>query len=268
MVSRVLVLLALWILSLVLAACGGGGQTPNVQDAPVRLPSDEVIRWDTSPSHIIFRADITSANDSEDFFARTEIPQCTVYGDGRVVWTTRADNPLDSVLTGPVDEPRIRSLVSYLTFEGIYTYGTLADVQTSVVSPIVQTLYLNVNDIDHTSDLYGGWDETFYDNVLEICRTLSPRPQIYRPPALWVRVMEQDYKVNAPSIIWDPAVTGIDLAEIADSGEPRWLDGRVVQLFWAYRMRSPLDLQYAQNGRTFVVALEVPNLTRFSPPAP
>jgi hypothetical protein len=258
-----------WMLILILAACGGGGTStpPSPQDAHV-LPDGEVIRWDTSPSHIIFRADITSQNDSEDFFARTAFPACTIYGDSRVVWTTESENPLDSVLVGPVDEARIRSLVSYLTYEGIYDAITLADLQPQTISPIVQTLMLNVNGLDHISDLYGGWNEAFYERALEMCRTLSPRPQIFRPQALWIRVMEQEYQTNNPSILWDATVTGIDLAAVADSGQPRWIEGRVVQLFWAYRMRSPMNLQYVQDGQTFVVALEIPNVTRFSPPAP
>ncbi|TVR24900.1 MAG: hypothetical protein EA396_00435 [Anaerolineaceae bacterium] len=247
---------------------GDGGVNPVEADPLAFNPADMVIQWPETTDHILFRADVTHRNAEDDFFARTGIPPCTIYGDGRVVWTTDAQNPIDSVLVGPVDEPRIRGFISNLTLREIYRFDAQADIRAGEDVPVVETLVLDVNDVRHVTDIYGGWNRPFFNEIVTQCRNLSPRPQIFRPTALWLRVQEQDYNYNAPAIIWDAAVTGINLAAIADSGQPAWIEGRAVDLLWAYRMRSPLDLQYTQGQRTFVITVEIPGITRFSPPAP
>ncbi|MFW5748435.1 MAG: hypothetical protein ACOCYT_02345 [Chloroflexota bacterium] len=263
-------LFALFLLVSLLTACGGGDNTDGESDVESVSDPAAVIQWDRNPSNIIFRADIASADAEEGFFARSEIPLCTIYGDGRVIWLSEsAADPIDSVLTGPVDDQRIRFFVENVTFyRDIYSYGAEADLQMSETPPIVETLYINVNDVEHVTDMFSGWDDQYFESIVTECQTLSPRPQIYRPDGAWIRVREESYNPNQPSVLWDADVTGMDLAEIAASGEPIWVTGRLARLFWSYRTRAPLDLQYSQGAGNFVVAMEIPNLTRFSPPAP
>ncbi len=257
------------LITLIMSGCRG--ETP---EAPPVDDSDfynMVIQWSDSASHIIFQADrINYRADQADFdnrVNRAAIPACTIYGDGRVVWTVQSDDPLNSVLIGPVDPPRIRSFVNHLVLQDIYNYIQLGDLESERPSG-VETLRLNVNDVEHNVDIYGGMTAPFYYDTLERCQLLSPRPQIYRPDAVWLYVQEQPYDSSAPSIIWEPAVTGVDLAAIADGGEPRWIEGRVVHLLWAYRLRSSERLQYSQDERNFVVILEIPDITRQSRPKP
>lgn len=254
------------------AACGGGGNDDDDSPGPANAddPLAALIQWDRSPTAVVFRAEVTSADAETDFFARAEIPLCTIYGDNRVVWTVEGvDDPLEGVLTGPVDDVRIRSFVDTQTvYRGLYTYGQEADLQGDSEPPVVETMTIAVNDLVHVTDIFSGWSETMFQDIVTDCRNLSPRPQIYRPTGAWVRALARPYNPNQPSVLWEPEVTGLDLSELAASGEPVWVTGRTLDLLWTYRMRAALDTQYSQAEGNFVVALEIPGVTRFSPPAP
>lgn len=260
----------LLIIGLLVSGCRGGQETPQTDDGDIDYYNG-AITWSNDPSHIIFQADIVSpliVDEEEPAPLSVPIfPLCTIYGDGRVVWTVQADDPLNSVLVGPVDEQRIRVFVNLLVLEDIYNQMQLGDLQVPIPRNI-ETLRLNVNDLEHTADLYGGLTDSYYYEVVERCKNISPRPQIYRPDALWLHVQEQPYDPNMPSILWEAQVTGVDLATIADSGQPSWIEGRVVHLLWAYQLRANHQLQYAQGERNFVVTLDIPNVTRPFNPAP
>ena len=67
-----------WIFALVfvIAAC----QPTTTQSTP----DSGLVTWDRTPQTIIFRADILGGE--SDFVARNAVPNCTIYGDNRVVW--------------------------------------------------------------------------------------------------------------------------------------------------------------------------------------
>lgn len=251
------------LIALIVSRCQGEQDT--IQNDATN-DQNSVIQWPEQSSHVIFQADEINII-SEDTTSQARdiaIPACTIYGDGRVIWKVSADDPLNSVLIGPVDPPRIRAFVNALVLDDIYNKTQLAPDGAFNV----QTLRLFVNDVDHRADAYGSWTNEFYQDILEQCKTLSPRPQIYRPDALWLYVYEQEYDPNISSILWEAEVTGVDLAAIADQGQPSWIEGRVVHLIWAYQMRASNHLQYSQGDRNFMIAIEIPNVTRTSPPAP
>lgn len=259
------------LMTLLLAACGGGdsgGDNGNDENAGSG-ESQSGIYWERSRTHVVFRADVVSADSEEDFFARSEIPPCTIYGDGRVVWNTQSENPAEGVRVGPVDDQRIRNFVERQTVaRNIYSYDARADLQGDTVQPVVRTLTIHVSGREHVTDSYADWEDGYYEDVLEECRNLSPRPQVYEPKGAWLRVREEPYNPQRPSVIWEPDVTQLDLDEIAEDGEPVWVTGQVLRILWAYRERSPIDLQFGQQSGNFLIALEIPGVTRHSRPAP
>jgi hypothetical protein len=258
------------MLIVLLAACGGGDEdTPevNVQTTGGDNLDDnlaEVIQWDTDPETIVFRAELSVPDSDQDRFMRSQIPLCTIYGDGRVVWPTVAEDPSNNVLFGPVDDVRIRRFIDNITvLYRIFTFTEEAPFQDFGEIPEAYRLIVSVNGQTHVADDYGGLDEQIFEDILERCQMLSPRPQIFLPDGLWVRAEAQEYDNNAPSVVWDSEVTGIDLREIATSGEAQWASGRIARILWNYRQRSASpDLQYSQDGGIYTVTLEIPRVTR------
>jgi hypothetical protein len=225
-----------------------------------------VIQWDRSPSTIVFRADVTGGDDAGAFYTLNEVPPCTIYGDGTVVWV---DDGLQ-VLFDDLDDTLIRSFVDLLTvYYGIYSYGAEADNQViTEVEPVIETLQVNVNGIQHLADSYSGWDGDYFITILNACRELSLTPTIFVPESAWLSVQDSPYSSNAPFQIWNAEASGLDLTAITASGEPLWVTGRNVRVLWNFLRASAADLQIAQGEGNYQIALQIPNVTRDAPQPP
>jgi hypothetical protein len=260
---------ALIVLLLALSAC----QTNAEGNASSSLVDNNAIQWDRSPSTVVFRADITGGNEENSFARRNEVPPCTIYGDNRVVWLNHVGTYETQVLWDQVSDQAIRDFVTHLTIsERFYEYEAQADVQpASAVSPVIETLTLFVSGQQHQSDAYSGWEGDYYTRILSKCQTLSAAPILFEPSAAWVSaeaIPPEQSDTSAFNIPWDAQASGLSLAELAASGERRWITDRNVRVLWNLIRNSVSNLRFTEGDGQFRVALEVPGVTRESPPAP
>lgn len=256
--------LALMALLLVLAACQalGGEQGGASSDG-------HPIQWPNDPLHVVFRAEVTGGSNGDALYIRNDVPACSIYGDGRVVWTQDAFS--NQVLIDRLSAARVREFVEYLTVQQrIYTYGTGADAQIpSSVEPIYELLTLHVNNVQHQTDAFAGWPTGFYDDIVAVCQSLSQAPAIFQPQEGWVSAAIIFYNPSRPTILWDSAASGLDLLELANNAERRWVTGRNVIALWAAIHESSPDVQFTdEQGNSFHVAVEVPGVSASAPPPP
>jgi hypothetical protein len=216
-----------------------------------------------------------AGGDRDPFVMRNDVPACTIYGDNRIVWTNELGPFNIQVLYDQLPDDAVRYLVDYLTVaEAIYTYDAKADLQPprnqgeDMPSPMYEVIQLNVNGQPHQTDPFAGWDYIYYQRILEVCRRLSQTPTLYEPQAGWVSAREVEYDYNLPMFPWDSEAAGLSFAELAGSGERRWVDSRNVAILWNILRTSPPSIQVAENDRYFQIAVEVPQITRDAPPAP
>lgn len=260
--------LALMIVLLALSACQS-----NAGDASGALPDNNAIQWDRSPSTIVFRADVTGGSSAGTLLARNDVPACTVYGDNRVVWLNQAGPYETQVLWDQVSDQAIRDFVSYLTInERFFEYEAQADVQpASSVTPVIETLMLFVSGEEHQSDAFSGWEGDYFPRILTKCQTISGAPVLYEPSAAWLSVETiptDQHDTSAYNVPWDAAASGLSLAEVAASGERRWISDRNVGVLWNLIRNSVSNMRFTEGDTQYYVALEVPGVTRESPPAP
>ena len=257
-------LLALAVLLVACADSGGddGGST-EADDGQA------VIQWPQEPSHVVFRADVVGGADFDSFLRLGEVPECTVYGDGRIVWVSETAQGDDETLFNIVTPANIRDFVSTLTLVyDIYGQTAAADLNLDSTSPVVEQLQINVNGEEHVTDIFGGWDYDYFEELLRLCVEAAGPPTIFEPDGAWLNVQAATFDSRSPLQRWDAEITGVDLAEIAAEDDPVWVEGRLLEILWDLTERNPPDLQLDQNGDVFLVALQVPNITRNAPPAP
>lgn len=246
-----------------LAACGGNtGEGTPVASSP--------IEWDRSPTTVVFRADVEGGAGAGEFLARNEIPPCTVYGDNRVVWANDIGPFNTQVLWDKISDEQLRQFVSDLTInKHIYTYAARANLEpASANSPAVETLTVFVNSQQHITDAFGGWTMDYYRSILDGCRQISTAPVLFEPTGAWVSALAQAYDFNAPIVAWDAAANNLSLAELAASGERKWITDRNVAVLWNTLRSSPPSTQFVEGEAQYLIALEVPGVTRAAPPAP
>lgn len=257
-------LVSIGILALGLTACGGG----NNSDIPV-INDTNPIQWDRSPTTIVFRADITGGS-TDPFLARSEVPGCTIYGDNHAIWVNELGVNNTQVLEDRLTDEQIRTFVSDLAItHEFYKYTAKADTQPiGDVVPVIESLSLFVNGVDHKTDAFGGWDYEYFQRIRLNCQTVSGAPVLYVPAGAWVSAREVPYDSQSPGAPWNAANNGLSLKELAASGERKWITDRNVGVFWEVFRSSPANIQFFEDNKQYQVALEVPNVTRDSPPAP
>src|SRR5690349_6799266 len=75
--DRVIMGIMLILMSLLAACQPGEAVTPAPED---------VVQWNKDPYSVVFRAEIVGGDNADAFYMLNDIPACTIYGDGRVVW--------------------------------------------------------------------------------------------------------------------------------------------------------------------------------------
>lgn len=253
-----------------LAACDAGSAPPTAQPQgntnAERVTS--LIRWPEDPFHIIFRADVVGGEAA--LYRLNEVPPCTIYGDLRVVWATEAPGGTQQVLFDVLDRETVNDFVSYLTItERIYTYE--AEFGSQIISgqmPVYERLQLNVNDVQHVTDVFGGWGVNYFQRLVQACQMLSDAPTQFEPQGAWLTVQTANYDDNVPSIVWPAGAMGISMAVEAERDGKRWIEGQPVRALWRNLQQNSLDMQIFEGNTVYQFALEVPGVTAAAPPAP
>jgi hypothetical protein len=259
-------LIMLGLIGALLTACGGPPPAEQIE-------SGGVIQWERDPQTIVFRADVVGGAAAERFRTRNDVPLCTIYGDNRIVWINDLGDFRTQVLWDRLTDAQIESFITYLTVaERIFTYEAAADLQTSAgnSAPVVEQMTIQVNGQRHVTDSFGGWDINYFQDIVDVCHSISQGPVLYEPTdGAWVSVRATTYNSNVPTVIWeDTDDSPLSLRRLSDSGEREWVDGQVVSVLWnLFRTSSP-NLHFLEGDQMYRVALEVPGVTRDAPPPP
>lgn len=259
------------MIALLASACSVFGGGDDSSEAPSGGEAAfGVINWTRTPETIVFRADVVGGEQAQTFAALNEVPNCTIYGDNRVIWTSTAGDNSTQILIDILTDEVIYNFVADLTVaDRIYTYTTgVEDLPPASVSPVVETLFLNVNGREHQTDAFGGWTYPYWEAILNRCTSLSQAPALFEPTEAWLTVREVEYSTNFPSRLWDEAAAQFDLAEVAASEAPRWITGDVVRQLWNLQRSGGPETQFAQGTGNYVIALQIPNVTRDAPARP
>ena len=252
------------LLTLFGAGCGAAQQS-----SPTAPPQTQrVIQWDRSPDNIVFQADVVGGPD--DLSRLSDVPLCTIYGDNRVVWVNELDAFHVEILYDMLTDDAIDSFITYLAVqERIYSYEALAsEQQTQEVAPVVEKVLINVNQQTHTADAFSGWDSDWFTRVLRSCQRMSQTPILFEPDGAWLTVIKDTYNAAAPIITWGAHETSLNLAEASGGTQPKWITGGSVVLVWDYLNSLPSSLLFSENNEYYRLALQIPGITRTSPPRP
>lgn len=261
-------LLSILILASFLAACRS-----NAPAAPSRNPlaGGPAITWERDPNQVVFRADVVGGEPS--LLRLNEVPECTIYGDNRIVWTDNQPNQV-IVLFDFVEDITIYDFIQRMTVEfRVYTYEAIAgegapDPMTS--SPVVEQISVNVNDDLHTIDGFSNWESGYFRDVLTACRDLSRAPALFEPSGGWLSAERVAYDPDATVVLWSTEATGISLESLGIFEQKIWVnDPNLVRVLWSGVTNAPRSLlHYQAEGQYYAVAFEVPGVMRNAPAAP
>ncbi len=254
---RRLILLIL-IVGLALAACGD--ESPAENDNADSGGDLGLFDWERNAATIVARLDSLPDQESAALITNS-IPPCTLWGDGRVVWTTRDDSGAEAVLEARIDEVTMRGFLEDIINRGFYDWEDEM-IPPSTVDPVIESITISLYDEVRTVRRYSNWPQNSFARILANCQTLSDQPVLVQPTAGWISAYPIPRDTMAPSWPW-PANAPFALQELTENGESRWLEGSLATEVWLSAREDRGDIQVIErNDAAYQVAIAVPGYSR------
>lgn len=248
-----------------LAGCGGGNDDGEVGDNPAL----SVIQWSHDPLAVVFRANVVGG-DLSVTDVNNSIPDCTLYGDGRVVYPQNNPNGRQEVIFDTIDDNAIEGFINDLTIgQRIFTYSEgYSRQQPQSIVPVYEQLVLEVNGERHVTDVFASWPPSYYQDVLKMCRELALRPRLFSPTGAWISAVEVPLDLMKPQIIWDSTLVPFSFVGLVVDGSKRWIEGGVVGYLWDQVIAPSIRVRFVENDQVFEISLQVPGVMLDAPAAP
>ncbi|NDJ76257.1 MAG: hypothetical protein GYB65_08350 [Chloroflexi bacterium] len=274
-------LLLLLALCLVLAACGGSSDDSSSDDSDNQIG---LFDWERDPDTMIVRLDRHFDSPDDPTLELNNIPPCTVWGDGRVVWVTRGESGEEVVLKARIDESAIRSFLEDIINRGFYEWDKEL-VTLGTEDPVIESITVSLYDEPRTVERYSYWPQNAYAAILEECQQLgSENARVVEPGAPgapetggWISAYQvNDPDPNAPSNNWEWRDAPFTLYELVENREGRWVEGDLARQVWLSAREDRGDvliMEYHREGDTEVeyayrLAILVPGISRDALPPP
>ncbi|GAB1420992.1 hypothetical protein MASR2M15_11240 [Anaerolineales bacterium] len=254
--------LACLFILILASACGGDAGIPDAEDPGL-------VSWNKDPYNVVFRADVQGGN-LDEFIAQNDVPLCTIYGDGRIVWEVDSAEGRSQVLFSYLNDTEMTNFVmSMVVDQKIYTQTAGANLEVpSKEQPVYELLEINVNDQAHKADSFSGWTSEYFEGILDYCRNYASAPQIFEPTGGWLETRQIAYDPRLPTVFWDNEAAGLNLGDFASTDEKRWIEGDNVRILWNQLRTISQDVQFDNSFENFNIALQIPGVTLNAPPAP
>ncbi len=252
------------LLIAVLTACGSNPATPVRPPATGTAPTPTALpfSWDTKPGSILFRIDRQIVGETP-VEAMNRLPLCTVYGDGYMTWITG-----EQVLEARVNGEIIRSFLDFIIRD--QHFYSVQDYAAKQLPPpgkhVIEMITLRISNETRTVRSYSNWSGGEFTAILERCTRISPEPVIYQPTGAWLSV-QPIAGSQMPRMAWSKS-NPLHIGEIATSGKPMWISGNVLGFFWSTLRGARNGVQFVEDGKTYLIGLQVPGVSRESPPMP
>jgi hypothetical protein len=217
---------------------------------------------------VLVRAD-RLIEDEPAYERQNRVPPCTLFGDGRVVWTNATPPNGEEVLEAYVGEGAIRAFLEFIVRD--QQFYTIPDYAAQELPPAsdaaLTSVTLTVNQEVHTVRSYRDWPNNAYIAILDRCRALSDSPALLVPTGAWVSAVESPRNSDVAEVYWPPAAP-FRMGDLAASGEGRWVDDAALTQLWTYQRRTLGQVSWLENGKAYKVSIQAPDISRDAPRAP
>ena len=249
-------LVLLVALTLVLAACANSDSSDSTQNNEAE---SGLLDWRRDADTMIVRLDRQSNKESVAYRLNT-IPLCTLWGDGRVVWTTQNEDGLEEVLEARVPDTTIRAFLEDIINRGFY------DWEDELFPPSddtrVESLTVSLYDEVRTVRRYSYWPQNGFSQVLEACQSMAGTSVRVLPAAGWISAYSVPRNTQSPTWYW-PTNAPFTLEELAASGESRWIESELATRIWQVAREDVGNIQVVgQSDQAYQVAIVVPGYSR------
>ncbi len=233
--------------------------------APSNAPLPELI-WDDAPENVVISATFCCGF-APRLAVTNYIPDATVFGDGRIIWTTIDETGGRQVFEAQLSPEALELLLSQVAEAGFFGWeDRYADL--SIADAADQCIQVNLDSVSKSVCEYvKGAPEAFHELYEELTNGTGAEGKPFIPETAFLTVENLgsdlnlgDQKVNA----LDEATLGFTL-EKAQQGV--WIEGTALAQLWQEVNAKPW-LPLVEDGQAFFqLGLQVPGLSSRSAPS-
>ena len=212
--------------------------------------------YSRSPQDLVIAADENTAPGGPlPGQACNHIPNLRIWGDGRTVYTAYQPTGERTVYTGRLDPEQIADALELLKNRGFFE-----PVTPETPNPAGTFFELRVNLAPNQQDSTIRSDKTYFTELVNAF-DLSQFTVFTPAQALLVT---SGYRTRDLNLREWPGSFGFSLAE-ADQG--KWIQGPALDFLWQFvnTWRGTVPA-LSENGKAYVIDLEIPGISKFDPP--
>lgn len=231
-----------------------------------------LFEWERSPETILLRID-SYRPAGDPFELANDLPLCTIWGDGRLIFVNETAEG-EEVLEARLSEDQIRSLIENIITLGFYDWESDLSLVANENSVLTQ-VELNLKNSARTVKRFDALESEGRDaasqnsgftDLLNLCRNITQVRAVFLPAGGWLSAVQTDFDPSLRTVIW-PADAPLRLADLAAANSPRWIESPFIDGFVWGILRQGSALQLRERNHTYQIKLEVPGISRTSPPS-
>lgn len=226
------------------------------------LPPRPEVSWDTQADAMIIQGTYCCGLVPE-MVALNYIPDVTVWGDGRVVWTTY-DAEQRLVLEGRLTREALRALLQGAVDDGFFGWeNSYADYSVTDLASQCLTIRLT-SETKTVCEYYQGAPEAFHKLYAQLAGGAGAVGAEYQPARgyLTARRLNNFDAAQTPVTAQWPADADVSLAEAQDG---RWVDGAALAAAWQVVNQDRWGALVQAGDAYYALIVQVPGLHQNAP---
>jgi len=224
------------------------------------VPPRPAVEWDHSPEAVVLRATFCCGLVPQ-FYAENYIPEVQIWGDGRLIWVEELDGGARRVLVGALTETELAALLQRFVDAGFFGWADNY-ANYDITDGATQCLRLTLSSLSKSvCEYYEGAPAAFHTLYAEAASGAGAAGSEFVPAEGFLSVWPAQAPSSADDDVldWDPAVTGLSLAEVA--GEVP-VDGNALALAWRVVNRSAWQPLVREGNGYYYLVVSIPGLNR------
>lgn len=221
--------------------------------------------WNTEPDSLIIRGTFCCGFVPQ-LVPVNYIPDFSVWGDGRIVWTSYNDEaPRRSVWEARLDEATMQQLITQITGSGFFSWDSRY-ANNSVADFADKCMAVNLLEQSHkVCEYFEGAPEEFH-RLYEMLNSGMGSRGVDFVPAAGLLIARPFAGSDVETFVWEPSRSGLSLDSAIEPG--LWVEAEALSAAWAAVNANPWAPFVKDNGADYQVTVQVPGLSMSEPPAP
>lgn len=222
------------------------------------------LTWDHAPETLIIQVSSSGGGSAPNAALINDLFDAQVWGDGRIVWTTWAEDYQRQVWQGQLSEAEMTALLQTFVDKGFFGMQARYAPEGNIVDGGTLSLSVHLPSTStKVSEYINGAPSEFHDlvDLLTSGAGVAGTPYLPQSGHLDAREINQDMVDKTDLPVWDAAALGLDLHD----AERIWIEGDALMRAWEVVNKNYIFPIIVQGDSYYELRLRLPELSIMAP---